>query len=134
MGIELFERAVSGGGQLLKAEVHPVAGRAGVVSAVLLTFDLGRISVTVEPATASLLIDYVDPGEGAPQGVEDASEEEPWWRVLGSPLARAWPAGPDHEGSVCLQFRGDADSPRIVTLSPHGGAVGIRLENPPAAQ
>jgi hypothetical protein len=99
----------------------------------LLTFDLGRIVVTAEPATEALLFEYVESPEGAPTGVVDATEEEPWWRVLGSPLARVWPAGPADEGSVCLQFRADDQSPRVITLQPRGACVSIQLETPPDA-
>lgn len=131
MEIELFERAVRGGGQLLKVEVCPLAERTDRVSTLVLTFDLGRIAVRVEPVTGSLVVDYLGPQDVAPHGLEDAAEEEPWWRVLGSPLARSWPAGPEQEGAVCLQFRADDASPRVVSLEPRGGSVSIRLENPP---
>ncbi len=130
MGIELFERAVQGGGQLLRAEVG-YAGD-GALAAVLLTFDLGRIAVLPEPATGSLSIEYVDVPERVPDGLSDASEEEPWWRLLGQPIARVWPAGPADEGSVSLQFRADDQNPRIVTLAPRASGVSVRLESPPA--
>jgi hypothetical protein len=127
MGIELFERAVAGGGQLLRAEVRPLGGRRDRVSALILTFDLGRITVAAEPATSRLSIDYVASPDDVPPGLEDAGEDEPWWRILGSPLARTWPA-PGREGAVCLQFRADDQSPRVVSLVPRGGSVAIRLE------
>jgi hypothetical protein len=132
VGIELFERAIQGGGQLLRAEVSPLGETRDRVSVLLLTFDLGRMVVTAEPATESLLVEYVESPDHTPAGAVDASEEEPWWRVLGSPIARAWPAGPS-EGSVCLQFRADDQSPRVITLEPRGGCVTIRLENSPPA-
>jgi hypothetical protein len=132
MGIELFERAVGGGGQLLKAEIRPLRGRSDRVGLLLLTFDLGRIAVGVEPATSSLTVSYVASPDETPPGLEDAVEEDPWWRIVGSPLARVWK--PDAAGgAICLQFRGDDQSPRIVTLEPHGGSVEIRLENSPAS-
>lgn len=131
MGIELFERAVRGGGQLLKAEVSAREGHPGRVRALVLTFDLGRISVAAEPATGGLAVEYLESAEQAPAGLEDACEEEPWWRLLGSPIARAWPAGPDLAGAVSLQFRAADQSPRVVTLAPRGGEIEVRLENPP---
>jgi hypothetical protein len=133
MGIELFERAAAGGGQLLRAEVRPLDGRGDRVSALLLTFDLGRIAVAAEPATSRLAIEYV-PSRDDVGGLEDASEEEPWWRLLGSPLARAWPAGPDGKGGLYLQFRASGQSPRVVALEPRGGSVAIRLERPEAVE
>jgi hypothetical protein len=131
VGIELLERAVRGGGQLLTAEICPLGGRTDRVGALVLTFDLGRIAVSVEPLTKSLVVDYVESRDQAPPGLEDAGQEEPWWRLLGSPLARTWTAGPGHEGALCLQFRADDQSPRIVTLEPRGGSVSIRLESAP---
>ena len=128
MGIELFERAVRGGGQLLGIEVCPLAGRSDRVSRLLLTFDLGRIAVSVEPASRRLQVDFVASPEEAPAGLEEVREEEPWWRVLGSPLARAWEGGPGQESKLCLQFRADDQSPRVIALEPSGGSVCIRLE------
>ncbi len=127
MGIELFERAVRGGGQLLSAEVCPLGGRTDRVSALVLTFDLGRIAVSAEPTTGNLVVYYVESSDQAPPELEDAREAEPWWRLLGSPLARTWAAGSGHEGAVCLQFRAVDQSPRVVTLESRGGGVSIRL-------
>lgn len=131
MGIELFERAVRGGGQLLRAEACPLDGGSDRVRALVLTFDLGRIAVSVEPINQSLLVDLVDSADPAPPGLEDASESEPWWRLLGSVVARVWAAGSGDDDTLCLQFRADDQSPRIVTLEPRGGSVSICLENPP---
>ena len=130
MGIELFERAVEGGGQLLRAEARVVGGASNHVAVLLLTFDVGRILVRAEPATGALVIDYVEAADKAPAGLTDASEEDPWWRVLGQPLARVWPVG-DAGESVCIQFRADDENPRLVTLEARGQAVGVRLETPP---
>jgi len=132
VGIELFERAISGGGQLLQAEIAPLGADTATVAMLALTFDVGRIVVHAEPGGAELSIEYVESPEQISKALQDASEEEPWWRLLGSPLARAWPPGPDHPGAVCIQFRGDDQNPRVVTLQPRGSAIRIRLENPPA--
>ena len=130
VGIELFERAVAGGGQLLRAEAALAGDSATRVSRLLLTFDVGRVLVRAEPATGSLAIDYVVDSDEAPPALTDVSEEEPWWRVLGQPLARAWPVD-DAGGSVCIQFRADDQNPRLVSLEARGGAVAIRLEAAP---
>ncbi len=134
MGIELFERAVSGGGQLLRAEIAPLGSNTDVVAALLLTLDLGRIAVTAEPAEQALKVEYLETADAAPGGLQDASEEEPWWRVLGSPIARAWSTASERGGpsGVCVQFRGDDQNPRVVSLVPRAGAIAIRLETPPA--
>ena len=128
MGIELFERAVRGGGQLLNAEVCPLAGRSDRVSRLLLTFDLGRIDVSVDPVSQRVRADFVASPDEAPPGVEDARQEEPWWRVLGSPLACTWEGGAGHEAKLCLQFRADDQSPRVIALEPDGGSISICLE------
>jgi len=134
VGIELLERAIQGGGQLLRAETASGGGPSPVLSpgVLLLTFDLGRIVVSAEPSTRTLAIEYVETGESAPSGLHDASEDEPWWRLLGNPIARVWLAGSDHPGAVCIQFRADDQSPRILTLAPVGSEVEVRLETPPA--
>ena len=131
MGIELFERAVRGGGQLLAVGVRLLDGSSDRVGSLMLTFDLGRITVSVEPVHRSLLVEFIDSTDAAPPGLEDASEKEPWWRLLGNPVARVWEAGSGPEGTLCLQFRADDQSPRIVTLEPQAGSVSICLENPP---
>ena len=117
---------------MLNAEVCPVAGRSDRVSELLLTFDLGRIAVRVEPIGQALQVDFVASSDEAPPGLEEAREEEPWWRVLGSPLARTWEGGADRPAKLCLQFRADDQSPRVISLEPEGGSVAIRLEPHPA--
>lgn len=128
MGIELFERVVHGSGQLLGAEVCLLGGRTHEVGALVLTFDVGRIAVRVEPRSQSLGIEFVASPEQVPTGLEAAREEEPWWRVIGSPLVAAWAGGPGHETAVCLQFRAADQSPRVICVEPRGGSVAIRLE------
>ena len=49
-------------------------------------------------------------GEGGASGDED----DPWWTVLGNPLGRVG----ERDGGLLLQFRADADSPKILRLGP----------------
>jgi hypothetical protein len=128
VGIELFERAASGGGQLLRAELSSLGGSAQHVSVLLLTFDVGLVMVGVEPRTGSLRVEALMTAEDAPEGLQDAAEDEPWWRLLGSRLTRAWPAGDDPDGALCLQFGADDASPRFVSLEPMGAGLAIKLE------
>jgi hypothetical protein len=130
MGIEFFESAAEAGAQLLKVDLRPDAAASDRLSVLILTFDVGSILLRAETAREELSIEFVDAGAPRPAGLVDGQEEEPWWRVLGANLARAWRAG-DLNGSVCLQFRADDQSPRIVTLEARGASLSVRLENPP---
>jgi hypothetical protein len=123
-------------------------GGGSTVTGLLLTFDIGRVLVwadpeqvghrpapTAEPAVkessaqeselAELSFMHVEYTEDLHGGLVELDEEEPWWRVLGSPLirvrARRDPAG------VCLQFRDDEHNPRIVELTRQGRLIGIEL-------
>lgn len=131
MGIELFERAADANAQLLEALVCAESGDAAKLSLLLLTFDVGRILIRPDPERESFSIEVIAAGAPLPPGLVNAAEEDPWWRLLGSPLARVWePEGALHS-RVCLQFRADGQSPRVVTLEAQGASVSIRLENPP---
>lgn len=135
----LFERAAGGGGQLLRVERLPdgagrkgagregaegagEAEREGVGRAWLFTFDVGRILVTAEGG--ALRGDHLVSAEDVPSGLVDASEDEPWWRLLGNPLTRVGPESPD---GLDLQFRHDDANPRRVHLGIESGHVSARL-------
>ena len=66
-------------------------------------------------------------GETLPPGLEDASEDEPWWRIMGGPLAKVW-AGEIGAQGMKLQFRADTDNPRVLVLEPSGSEVKISLD------
>lgn len=90
MNTELFERAAGAGAQLLRVDKRLHAGdRDSHAGALLLTFDVGRILVTADPARGALVATQVQSSESIPPGMVDASEDEPWWRLLGAPLAAA---------------------------------------------
>jgi hypothetical protein len=131
MGIELFERVAEVGAPLLKVDLRPEKQDASRLSALLLTFDVGRLLVRPDPRREELSIDVVVAGAPPPAGLVDGLEEEPWWRLLGSPVARVWTVEGGLRGGVCLQFRADDDAPRIVTLEAQGASLAVRLENPP---
>lgn len=131
MGAELLQRAAEHGAVLLGAETLPGAGEGELVAGLLLTFDIGRVLVRSDPVRSELEMEYLEPGAAAPAGLQSAADREPWWRVLGGPLARVWPSGSELASGACLQFRSDEQNPRIITLEPRGASVSVRLENPP---
>jgi hypothetical protein len=129
--MELLERAAGKGAVLLQVDARTAAGSDELASALLLTFDVGRMLLRANPRRSELEAEVLEPGERPPAGVESAADREPWWRVLGAPLLRVWPVGPALASGVCMQFRADEQQPRIITLEPQGASVRIRLENPP---
>jgi hypothetical protein len=63
-------------------------------------------------------------------------EEEPWWRVMGNPITRVWPAATAAGAAasagrleaVRIQFREDEENPKVISLSFEGGAVRVTME------
>lgn len=124
-GQELFERAAGAKAQLLRADrVAPLGGDdATRAVAYLLTFDVGRILVAAEPAAAQLTATLVPDPDAAPSGLLDASEEEPWWRILGTPLARVEASA----GRLALAFLMSGGRSRTLTLALDGARVHASL-------
>jgi hypothetical protein len=85
---ELFERAAGAGAQLLRVDKRVHSGDARA-SALLFTFDVGRILVAADPARGALVATHVESSETSSTALLDASEDEPWWRLLGAPLSAA---------------------------------------------
>lgn len=126
--MERLVRVVEAKGRLLKAE--RIGGRGGSLAAgFLLTFDVGRLLLEVDSAGGNIRSVIVEGVEEIPPGAEDASEGEPWWRVLGSPLARVF-AGDVGAQGLRLQFRSDHENPRFITLQPSGSEVQVSLASP----
>ena len=138
MGIELFERAAETEARLLKAEQLVEQGsdpspEQGI--GYLLTFDVGRILILPDSQNASLALREIkNAADLDAVQLLSLSEEEPWWRVMGQCLTRAWP-GPAGEGAlspgstpdqVRLQFRPDTDNPRIISFEYAGGRIQVR--------
>lgn len=121
--MERLERVVEAGGVLLKAE--RLAGpNPQLVAGLLLTFDVGRLLVEVDPGAATIRTTIIESKDAVPPGMENATEEDPWWRLVGAPLARVTSS----KTGVRLQFRADGDSPRIVALENDGGEVRTSLD------
>lgn len=127
--MELLERVIAGGGQLLRVENLELPGARGggrEAAAFFLTFDVGRVLVSVEPKSGGLAFLYLEVGDDPPGERVRCDEDEPWWRLLGSPLARA--TEDLERGVVALQFRADTDNPRVVTFRPVDALVRVALE------
>lgn len=124
--MERLTRVVEASGRLLKAD--RVGGDGSALAAgFLLTFDVGRLLLEVDPNAGKIRSVIIETTEEIPAGLEEASEDEPWWRVVGSPLARVW-AGDVGAQGVRLQFRADHERPRIITLQPSGGDVQVLID------
>ncbi len=115
---EILQELVRGEPRLLRVERRPEPhGDASRV--LLLSFDRGWLLVDRVPDAPSLRLasgtELPDPAEG----LVPADEEEPWWAVMGQPLVRAWAlSSPEGErAELELQFRGDADNPKLVSLA-----------------
>ena len=105
--------------RLLGAEIAPLRGhlQGERYLEVCLRFDVTRLQIRAPEDRDGLACSFSD-ATGAAASLEDARESEPWWRVLGNPLVRAW-AIRDPEGAsaeLALQFRLDDANPRIISL------------------
>jgi len=120
--VEVFERAAAEGGRLLKVDQLPLAAGSGNDAvALVLTFDVGRILVSFDSASSCLVATHVAELEDVPSGTVDASEAEPWWRLLGAPIVGVTEA----EAGACLrlEFQVSGARPRTLALA----SDGIRL-------
>ena len=126
--MEVFERAAAAGGQLLQVERLAPAVDGDDTAALLLTFDVGRILVSLDSATARLVATHVSAaGDGVPRGAVNANEEEPWWRLLGSALVRVAVT----EDATCLRldFRIAGAASRTLALVSDGVRLRASIES-----
>ena len=77
--MELLERAAAAASPLLAAESIADGG-------LLLTFEAGRLRLAGDPASAELVVELVEAGDLDALRRVNLGEEEPWWRLVGSPL------------------------------------------------
>ena len=128
----MLERAAEARGKILRAEADRAGASVGMLA---LTFDVGRIIVT--PSESGLEIEQLADPTAMPPGLGVLDEEEPWWRLLGSPITAAWPGGVDEGvgarglGSLMvlkMRFREESESPRVVQLEATGNSIRISLE------
>jgi hypothetical protein len=130
-GLELFQRAADARGQILAVQRLESGGSESRAPAFLLIFDVGQILVRADPARGGLVAEHLQSREDEPGPLASAGDEEPWWRILGSPITRVWELdeGSDRPRGYRLQFRADTDDPRVVFLEPEGGLVRAGVES-----
>jgi hypothetical protein len=135
VGIELFERAAEARGRILRVEqLVPEGGGSNPAcgAGYLLTFDVGRILVAPDAAAGGLRLTHVEQRGDLHGALLPLEEEDPWWRVMGSSITRAWPAGAAASGGeprdVRTQFREDEEDPKVISFRFEGGAVRVTTE------
>ena len=122
---DLLVRVVDAGGVLLRVEcLHP---DGMIAAAVLLTFDVGQLLLSVRNDGPGLSALALETPEDVPGGLEDASEGEPWWRVLGTVLGGVEAKTAD-SSAIRLQFRSTDQNPRFISITARGAVVGAELE------
>ncbi len=102
-------------GRLLRTTLD---GGPGGWAKLALTFDVGTIAIQ---ATDGALVGRAHPAAEGEAGT-NADELDPWWAVLGNPLCRV----SEHEDGLLIQFREDAQSPKVLLLRADGPAVQVR--------
>ena len=112
---QLLGSVVERKGRLLRTTLD---GGPGGWAKLALTFDVGTISIQ---ASGGALMAQAHPAAEGEAGT-NADELDPWWTVLGNPLCRV----SEHEDGLLIQFREDAESPRIFLLRAEGPAVQVR--------
>jgi hypothetical protein len=131
-GLSMLERAAEARGKILRVEADRAGASVGILA---LTFDVGRVVVT--PSESGLQIEHLEDPASMPDGLGVLDEEEPWWRLLGSPITAAWPGGVEEGvgarglGSLMvlkLRFREESENPRVIQLEATGNSIRISLE------
>ena len=112
---ELLAAFVRAGTRLLRVESHGARS-------LRLRFDRGALDVLLADGALELEL-----GGGAPldDSAESLDEADPWWTVLGEPLAGAWAKRDTDRRRVLLelQLRPDGHSPKIIALEPRGPRI-----------
>jgi peptide-methionine (R)-S-oxide reductase len=125
MGVELFERIKDAGGRLLKVEGQTVRGGSeGLCSALLLTFDVGRIQLAPKLAEGELEATPVESRDELKDGWTALDEAEPWWRLLGASVADCRAVA----GTLELQFKVGDQKLRHLSLAVDEGLVRAALD------
>jgi hypothetical protein len=119
---------------LLRVEMQidaPVDAATNGVSALLLTFDVGRVLLRNDPVSGFVGEQVFEANPPTPPEWQAADEEDPWWRVLGSPLSRVVGIGSGNAAEgVALQFRPDGDNPRLIAVVALGSGLVVQLQRP----
>ena len=116
---EQVEPFVRAGARLLRVEA--LGPHAWV-----LRFDRGALEVSVAGRGLALAL---APGALPDSDAEILDESDPWWTVIGAPLAGAW-SSTDTDGrrvALELQLRRDDENPKRISLEPRGGRLEARV-------
>ena len=121
LDLQWLERVVQGDGKLLRVLREPVAGPGGArrSRSLVWTFDVGGIALHVQ--RGSVVAEAMAP-DADPSALLTADEDDPWWMLLGHPLTKASERA---DGALLVQFRADANSPKILVLAAHGDAIDV---------
>ena len=123
--MQRLEKAVEAKGRLLQVDRQGgVSG--GIARGFVLTFDVGRLLVEVAAGKVHSVV--LESADEVPAGVENVSQDEPWWRTIGCPLTRVW-AGEVGAQGLRLQFREDDKNPKVIAFIPDGSEVRVSLES-----
>lgn len=122
--MEVFDRAAAAGAILLKSERS--SATRDKTAGFVLTFDVGHVLVHSGAPDGNLEAFHLVDRSDLEQSLVDASEEEPWWRILGCPLAHSQPAADANQ--VRLQFIGADARPRILRIAASPGGILATIE------
>jgi hypothetical protein len=125
---ETLERVIRARGRLLQVDRAPLAGPAGarLSSALRFVFDVGVVTLRPGGAGADLEVEIASVPEPRSSVFVSASEDEPWWKLLGFPPTRV---GIRAGGGVRVQFRGDQENPRWLALFSRDGGIEASLDD-----
>jgi hypothetical protein len=125
---EILERVIQAEGRLLQVERVPLAGPAGAraSSALRLTFDVGIVTLRTGANEGDLEVEIGHLADAGSPVFISASEEDPWWTVLGCSLNRVQVRA---SRGVRVQFRGDQDNPRCFALAPRRGGIETSVDH-----
>jgi hypothetical protein len=123
---ECLDRVIRARGRLLRVERVPLPGPVGAraSSSLRLTFDVGILTLRPGEEGSGLEVEIGLGGCSGPGEFVSASEDDPWWTVMGSPLARVQSR---ETGGVRVQFRGDGENPRRFAIFTRNGGVEASL-------
>ncbi len=125
---ETLKRVIRARGRLLQVERAPLAGPAGArVSSVLrLVFDVGVVTLRSGGAGADLEVEIASVPEPRSAVFVSASEDEPWWKLLGFSPTRV---GVRTGGGIRVQFCGNQENPRWLALFSRDGGIEASLDD-----
>ena len=130
----ILEALCARSARLLRPFHVPLPGARSIrhCGRVALIFDAGTLTVTPSEDARELAVKWIpgeiqEPDDGLPM-----DEEDPWWKVLGNPLCRAWAlSDPDTDArAIELQLRPDDANPKRLRLALDGAGVRVSEASP----